>query len=102
MDVQFYPRAGSERNGVIDLPLRSATDDSRSWSCFGEDVDIFEPFVTTRMNGTGLGLFVVRRIIAAHKGTIGFTSKPGQGTVFRLPGCQTVRCQAFVLTRCVR
>jgi PAS domain S-box-containing protein len=47
-------------------------------------VDIFEPFVTTKRNSTGLGLFVVRKIIAAHKGTISFTSEPGQGTVLRL------------------
>jgi signal transduction histidine kinase len=49
-----------------------------------KDVDIFEPFVTTKKNSTGLGLFVVRKIIAAHKGTISFTSEPGQGTVFQV------------------
>ena len=57
-----------------------------------KDVDIFEPFVTTKKNSTGLGLFVVRQVLAAHKGTISFTSEPGQETVFRLtiPLLQTV------------
>jgi PAS domain S-box-containing protein len=57
-----------------------------------KDIDIFEPFVTTKRNSTGLGLFVVRQVLAAHKGTISFTSEPGQETVFRLtlPLAQTV------------
>jgi len=47
-------------------------------------VDIFEPFNTTKPSGTGLGLVIVRQIIAAHAGTITYTSEPGRGTTFRL------------------
>jgi len=47
-------------------------------------VDIFEPFNTTKPSGTGLGLVIVRQIIAAHGETITYTSEPGKGTVFRL------------------
>jgi PAS domain S-box-containing protein len=32
--------------------------------------DIFQPFVTTRTRGTGLGMAIARRIIEAHQGTI--------------------------------
>lgn len=44
---------------------------------------IFEPFVSGRENGTGLGLALVSKIIAAHEGWIEVTSRPGH-TVFRV------------------
>ena len=45
--------------------------------------NLFEPFVSGRENGTGLGLALAARIMAAHGGWIGATSEPGR-TVFRL------------------
>jgi signal transduction histidine kinase len=39
---------------------------------------IFEPFVTTKKLGTGLGLFVCREIIEKHKGTLTCQSIPDQ------------------------
>ena len=45
--------------------------------------DIFDPFVSGRENGTGLGLALVSRIIADHDGWIGVDSHPGR-TVFRI------------------
>jgi two-component system nitrogen regulation sensor histidine kinase GlnL len=44
---------------------------------------VFEPFVSSRENGTGLGLALVSKIIAAHHGTIVVASRPGR-TTFRL------------------
>jgi two-component system sensor histidine kinase PilS (NtrC family) len=41
----------------------------------------FEPFVTTRPGGTGLGLAVVYAAVAEHGGTIAIDSTPGGGTV---------------------
>ncbi|MDA8415297.1 MAG: ATP-binding protein [Desulfobacteraceae bacterium] len=41
---------------------------------------IFEPFYTTKTDGTGLGLAVTRKIIEAHDGKMDIESKPGQGT----------------------
>lgn len=49
-----------------------------------EGVNIFAPFVTTKSKGTGLGLAIVQQIIAAHEGTITYTSASGQGTTFTL------------------
>ena len=45
--------------------------------------DIFEPFVSGRENGTGLGLALVSKIISDHDGWISVTSVPGR-TVFRI------------------
>jgi two-component system, NtrC family, sensor kinase len=48
---------------------------------------IFEPFFSTKDNGTGLGLAVSQQILQAHGGTIDCRSAPGSGTTFtvRLP-----------------
>ena len=45
--------------------------------------DIFEPFVSGRENGTGLGLALVSKIITDHEGWISVDSHPGR-TVFRI------------------
>jgi two-component system nitrogen regulation sensor histidine kinase GlnL len=45
--------------------------------------DIFEPFVSGRENGTGLGLALVSKIISDHDGWIAVDSVPGR-TVFRV------------------
>ena len=44
---------------------------------------LFQPFVSSRENGTGLGLALVSKIISDHNGTIGVTSRPGV-TTFRI------------------
>jgi PAS domain S-box-containing protein len=56
---------------------------------------IFQPFYTTKRDGTGLGLPLSKRIITAHKGNIQFSSFPG-GTIFtvRLPAAKTERRNA--------
>lgn len=44
---------------------------------------VFDPFVSGRKNGTGLGLALVSKIITEHDGLISVTSKPGK-TEFRI------------------
>jgi len=45
---------------------------------------IFDPLYTTKPGGTGLGLYVVQQVVAAHKGQVGVQSVEGQGTTFTI------------------
>ena len=45
---------------------------------------IFEPFVTTKDEGSGLGLWIVQQIVLAHGGTVGAANAPAGGAVFTL------------------
>jgi signal transduction histidine kinase len=59
-----------------------------------EDVQsrVFEPFFSTKEGGTGLGLCIAARIMAAHQGLLVLESSSDRGTVFAvwLPIAPTV------------
>jgi two-component system nitrogen regulation sensor histidine kinase GlnL len=62
----------------VSLPLEFSIIDNGSG--VPEDIKshLFDPFVTTKSNGTGLGLALVAKIIGDHGGTIECNSEPGR------------------------
>ncbi len=64
----------------------SVLDDGRGIS-LADRCRLFQPFFTTKAHGTGLGLFVSRRILEVFSGTLSFQSQSGRGSTFvvRLP-----------------
>jgi signal transduction histidine kinase len=61
--------------------VRLAVTDTGQGVQVPDNKDMFEPFVTTKSGGIGLGLYVCRRNIARHHGRIGYDSSAG-GTTF--------------------
>ena len=59
-----------------------------------DGIDIFEPSTTTKPQGTGLGLGIVREIVSAHGGVVSYQSVPQTGARFTvsLPVDVTARC----------
>jgi nitrogen fixation/metabolism regulation signal transduction histidine kinase len=45
---------------------------------------IFVPFFTTKEHGFGIGLNLSQQILQMHKGSLSVSSKPGEGSIFRI------------------
>jgi two-component system nitrogen regulation sensor histidine kinase GlnL len=74
-------RPGGE--GRQHLPLMVSVADNGAGIPESLRAHLFEPFVTTKRNGTGLGLALVAKVIGDHGGVIEFDSQPRR-TVFRV------------------
>jgi len=72
----FLQCSGDEQLGIVRIVIRDT----------GKGMDgqimanMFKPFFTTKKNGTGLGMFISKKIIDNHGGSIDIQSEPAGGT----------------------
>jgi two-component system nitrogen regulation sensor histidine kinase GlnL len=77
---RFTPLGGGR---PLQVPLMVSITDNGSGIPDELKAHLFDPFVTTKRNGTGLGLALVAKVIGDHGGIIEFDSQPRK-TVFRV------------------
>ncbi len=70
-------------NARVSLPLMIEVEDTGAGVTEELKPHLFDPFVTTKRKGTGLGLALVAKIIGDHGGVIECESAPKR-TVFRV------------------
>src|SRR5207248_8659787 len=75
--------AGPGSETRVNLPLMVSVTDNGPGIPNDLKPHLFDPFVTTKRNGTGLGLALVAKVIGDHGGVIEFDSQPRR-TVFRV------------------
>jgi two-component system nitrogen regulation sensor histidine kinase GlnL len=78
--VRLAPPNGGRR---VNLPLMVTIRDNGPGIPLDVEKNLFDPFVTTKPTGSGLGLALVAKIIGDHGGLIEVDSKPGR-TEFRI------------------
>ncbi|HBO87591.1 MAG: nitrogen regulation protein NR(II) [Pontiellaceae bacterium] len=71
-------------SGVSDRFAWMAIEDNGCGMDSGKLSAIYEPYHTTKSEGTGLGMMIVQRIMRDHGGEISINSEPGKGTRFIL------------------
>lgn len=84
--VEAMPEGGELRVAAAvrgDMLEVSVTDTGEGIAA-GDLAHVFEPFFSTKSEGTGLGLALVHRVVQEHGGEIDVRSSPGLGTTFTL------------------
>lgn len=75
---------GEAPRGPIERPVKLMVRDTGPGIPDAVQERLFEPFATGRPGGTGLGLPIVQRAVAAHRGIILVDTAPGVGTTFTI------------------
>jgi signal transduction histidine kinase len=88
VDVMLSPKSGS-RDGAAEY-TQVCVRDTGSGIAPRVESRLFQPFVSGKENGLGLGLSICKRLIEAHGGVIEGRNAPGGGAefVFKLPANQ--------------
>ena len=84
--VEAMPEGGELRVSVAvrGATLEVAVSDTGDGIAAADVSHVFEPFFSTKPEGTGLGLALVHRIVQDHGGEVDVRSSPGLGTTFTL------------------
>lgn len=85
--IDAMPAGGTLTTGVSPAgPREVALTVQDSGRGIPEDVQarLFEPFVTTKAGGIGLGMALARQVIEQHGGRLEVHSRPGEGTAVRI------------------
>jgi two-component system sensor histidine kinase PilS (NtrC family) len=84
--VEAMPEGGELRVAAAALGdmLEVTVSDTGEGIAAGDLSHVFEPFFSTKSEGTGLGLALVHRVVQEHGGEIDVRSSPGLGTTFTL------------------
>jgi two-component system, NtrC family, sensor histidine kinase PilS len=84
--VEAMPEGGELRVSVAvrGATLEVAVSDTGEGIAAADVSHVFEPFFSTKPEGTGLGLALVHRVVQDHGGEIDVRSSPGLGTTFTL------------------
>ncbi len=94
MNLMLNAKAAMDRGGKLEIRTSSLNNEViveliDTGHGIPEDMieSIFEPFVSTKEEGTGLGLFISFDIVQNHNGVLEVSSEVGKGTTFtvRLP-----------------
>jgi signal transduction histidine kinase len=76
----FLQAVRAEQNDIAGVEIRIA--DTGPGIPPEQREQIFNPFVTTKSTGVGLGLSIVSQIVDEHRGSIRAESSPGEGACF--------------------
>lgn len=84
--VQALTHGGILRvtTSASDTHLQVSFEDNGTGISVEDMAHITEPYFTRKKNGTGLGLFLVQRILHEHGGLLELLSEPGRGTTARI------------------
>ena len=86
--LQAMPRGGCLKYSTAHRPndkrVELVVSDTGPGVSVEDQRHLFEPFFTTRAEGTGLGLALCREIVANHGGTIEYLPKEQPGAAFRI------------------
>jgi signal transduction histidine kinase len=82
--VEAMPEGGKLAVRVYRLRRTAVVEIQDTGVGISENMNVFELFHTTKPQGTGLGMAVVRQVIEAHGGAVTYSSRQGKGTTFRV------------------